>query len=144
MQRDGCRKTLRRKTYVLTETKPAVQYLDDTALSKDSTVPKLFGIRLISVHIFQCVPWLSQAAEDGLNHGFGFAVIERAVSRKQTKDHRSVDQVEHDFSIDLFSNLTAVDAAPPHDTRRISPCIKKSLPKQRQKPRVALALCNEL
>src|SRR5271170_2155261 len=86
----------------------------------------------------------SEAAEDGLDHCLRLMIVKRAVPGKQAKDHRSVDQVEDNLPIDFFANLAAVDAAPPHHTRRVPPRVQKSLPKQRQKAGIALALRNEL
>jgi hypothetical protein len=86
----------------------------------------------------------SKAAEDGIDHCLRLVIVKGAVPGEQSKDHRSVDQVEDNLPINFFPNLASVNAAPPHYTRRVPSGVQKSLSKQRQKSGIALALRNEL
>ena len=84
------------------------------------------------------------SAEYSFDHGLRLALTKRAMSGKQTKDHWPVDEIEQELTVNVFSDFATVDAALPHHAGRIPPCIEKTLPKQRQKFRVALTFCQEL
>ena len=66
------------------------------------------------------------------------------MSGKQTKDHWAVDQIEDDLPIDLFADLSAIDAASPHHPRRVASGIQKSFSEEREKAGIALAFGNKL
>src|SRR6202789_3356331 len=66
------------------------------------------------------------------------------MSRKETKDHRAINQIEDHLGIELFANLSPQDASLPHHARRIPACIQKSFAKYGKKPWIALTLRNKL
>ena len=63
---------------------------------------------------------------------------------QQAEDHRTIDQVENYFTINLFSDFPPVDAPLPHHTGGVPPRVEEALAKQCKEGRVALSLGKKL
>src|ERR1700760_3198559 len=86
----------------------------------------------------------ADARENSFDHHSSIVFGKGAVTRKQTKNHRTINEIENDLRIELFGNIATQHATLPHDTRGITSRVKELISKECEKAGIALPFRDEL